>query len=568
MKYHVDIVSEPFNFRNGLISPKTAIITFFDVHGNQTQIKRYGFFDLDTQPMLKSTATFPLMDQYFKDFSVVKYRDHLAWDDFKTIHNFNAEKCFFDGDSDFSDVTFGKGGFSLAHSIFGNGQVNFQNTLFLPDVVHLSGINFGTGEKLFTSARFLGKTINFFSTNFGDGNVNFKCSNFINANLNFSGAIFGAGDVDFDFSTFGSGGVDFSGVSFGKGQVSFRNAQFNHGDALFFGSSFGEGKFTCSDAIFGDGNVDFSFCKFEKCIIHFKYATLGLGKFNMSNIDLEDGYILFKAVEFKGKVINFTQSKIERLMFINGFFTEHVNLSLQSCKELVVENCIIEKTFDLLASSKRTVSIECLNLLNTKNLGQIYVDWNMNNVEQMIYNQGKQTNYIDKANQFRLLKENFHNIGHYNDEDDAYVEFKRCLSKSELSGEDLLYKKHKKLTKIGRALAYPMKWFVLDFIGNYATNPFRILWTMLVTVLLFTFIYTLPFVTLQGGTEYAMSIESPFLRLFVNALYHSIETIFTIGYGDVSPGNIIAMILSGLEGFSGLFLMSYFTVAFVRKILR
>ncbi|MGM0496551.1 MAG: ion channel [Bacteroidota bacterium] len=40
-----------------------------------------------------------------------------------------------------------------------------------------------------------------------------------------------------------------------------------------------------------------------------------------------------------------------------------------------------------------------------------------------------------------------------------------------------------------------------------------------------------------------------------------------IGYGDYYPEGIIRW-LCGLEGFVGLFLMSYFTVAFVRKILR
>ncbi|MCK5311801.1 MAG: hypothetical protein KAJ62_06810 [Desulfobacteraceae bacterium] len=42
----------------------------------------------------------------------------------------------------------------------------------------------------------------------------------------------------------------------------------------------------------------------------------------------------------------------------------------------------------------------------------------------------------------------------------------------------------------------------------------------------------------------------------------------TIGYGDIQPANFSGIILSGFEGFMGLFLMSYFTVTFVRKVLR
>jgi len=51
------------------------------------------------------------------------------------------------------------------------------------------------------------------------------------------------------------------------------------------------------------------------------------------------------------------------------------------------------------------------------------------------------------------------------------------------------------------------------------------------------------------------------------SFYHSAITFLTIGYGDYSPWGAVRVI-SSIEGFVGLFLMSYFTVAFVRKILR
>ena len=52
------------------------------------------------------------------------------------------------------------------------------------------------------------------------------------------------------------------------------------------------------------------------------------------------------------------------------------------------------------------------------------------------------------------------------------------------------------------------------------------------------------------------------------SFYHSVVTFLTIGYGDVQPGNVKGIILSGIEGFLGLFLMAYFTIAFARKVLR
>jgi len=51
------------------------------------------------------------------------------------------------------------------------------------------------------------------------------------------------------------------------------------------------------------------------------------------------------------------------------------------------------------------------------------------------------------------------------------------------------------------------------------------------------------------------------------AFYYCGITFLTVGYGEYVPlGNI--QWLAILIAFSGVFLMSYFTVAFVRKILR
>ncbi len=57
------------------------------------------------------------------------------------------------------------------------------------------------------------------------------------------------------------------------------------------------------------------------------------------------------------------------------------------------------------------------------------------------------------------------------------------------------------------------------------------------------------------------------MSLLGKAIYYSAITFLTIGYGDYYPLGA-SQWLAGIEGFIGLFLMSYFTVAFVRKVLR
>ncbi len=65
-----------------------------------------------------------------------------------------------------------------------------------------------------------------------------------------------------------------------------------------------------------------------------------------------------------------------------------------------------------------------------KNFGQIRIAWSWRNkkIKEMINNAilGKTyKNYIAKADRYRILKENFHNLGQYDEEDEAYVEFEK-----------------------------------------------------------------------------------------------------------------------------------------------
>ena len=106
---------------------------------------------------------------------------------------------------------------------------------------------------------------------------------------------------------------------------------------------------------------------------------------------------------------------------------------------------------------------------------------------------------------------------------------------------------------------------VFDWIGLYATNPFRVLFSIVIVNFIFSGIYSL----LYSSVNYLTCLESfsgVSEKVFTN-LYFSAITFFTVGYGDSSPMGYFK-IIAPIEGFIGVFLMSYFTVAFVRKILR
>lgn len=90
---------------------------------------------------------------------------------------------------------------------------------------------------------------------------------------------------------------------------------------------------------------------------------------------------------------------------------------------------------------------------------------------------------------------------------------------------------------------------------------------MVQTIILFSLIYLSPSIKLASTTMFAGS-EDHFTNKMMQGIYQSIQTFLTIGYGQVNPGNFTAVLVSGLEGFIGVFLMAYFTVSVVRKLLR
>ena len=122
------------------------------------------------------------------------------------------------------------------------------------------------------------------------------------------------------------------------------------------------------------------------------------------------------------------------------------------------------------------------------------------------------------------------------------------------------------ITKIASYVPHGFQWLVFNKIGLYATSPGRVLLSVLIFWFVFGFMYYLIEITGFGLT--ISSVGNPdSLSVFIQSFYHSGITFFTIGYGDVYPQGL-SRILSVMEGFIGVFMMSYFTVAFVRKVLR
>lgn len=557
-QYQVRIDDTPFRSFE-----KTVYITFFDENGKKAEVVKLGFVSPETvYKKIDEGADINLNNAYIQDFSLTNYRVEKGLDDsvYVELKNFSAKKAFFDCETktDFSyarfigektifeQAVFSHGNVDFVNADFGDGQVSFKKTKFGNGNKSFQFAVFGAGDVTFTGTNFGGGNVSFVNTNFSKGNADFKSTRWGNGTVDFKFAKFEEGDVTFERSIFGVGKKDFKNLEFGGGKIDFRRVDFNDGDVSFEGVEFGNGK------------------------VLFRSVTFGTGEKHFDEADFGEGEVQFDAVDFGGGMLSLHMVKADILSFKGCGFNLFLDMRMAKCNLIDMSNTIVRDIIDFEPEDEE-IHITTINFRGMRILGRLFIDWRVNQVKSLIYSQSETTMY-QKAEQFRLLKENFRNNGQYEDEDGAYIEFKRCESQAQL-------KEALELDKKNAFWAYPNYYFqryVFDYVGRYGTAPTRVLLNMALTFMVFSLIYFVFSISealtslghvVAGGTETVKFIELPAMQAFGNSMYYSGITFFTIGYGDYFANGILKPI-AVFEGFSGVFLMSYFTVAFVRKILR
>jgi len=577
INYSIEIKKLKFITDSGKQLPKTAILRFNMSGKSNPIVELMGHYDQnDIFDLIDKEEDVDISQCYIDKFSLSDYRRTRNLDEKHKvkIKNFKAENSFFDspffldlGRAHFygdvfslQDSMIAKGEFMFNSSVFEtsivnfshlhilskgfdfsnvsvlNGDISFKNSIFGDGKKDFQYTDFGHGEKNFINIDFGNGDVSFINTVFNDGDVSFKVSRFGNGKTDFHYAKFGKGDISFERTEFGENGVDFRTVEFGTGRINFNRSEFGKGDISFEGCELKHGKFS------------FKRVKFISGLLSFELAEMG-------NIDLS-----FDKTDFGETSITFYNGHFQSLSFQQCHLDHYTDLRVSRCDSIDLSNTIVRDIIDL-KPFEFEEDINKIYFGGMRLIGRIFIDWKKNDVLSLIKNQTDSNNEL-KAEQFRTLKENFSVCGQYGDEDLSYLQFKRYEARADL--EETLGK-----SKWAFLWAYPFhlaKHLILDKAGHYATNPARVVLTMLVTLSLFSLIYFILMVTHTGDI-----IESAMHPHVLNALgrgfYHSTITFFTIGYGDYFPDGVLRWI-SGLEGFTGVFLMSYFTVAFVRKILR
>ncbi len=549
--YKVRILS-PEEHIDELGGEEQVCVNFYDELGRDMDQRTYKkVLVKDVYDSIEKGEPIDLDNCYVFGLDLNTYRKEKGseQDEWLLLPPFSARGCFFDHhySTDLSGAHFTGEKVDLSGSAFAHGIVRFRKTRSPEGGMDLKGAWFGEGDLDLKFAEFQKGGVDLEDASFGKGRISFVNVEFGEGPINFRNAELGDGDLDFHFARFSSGNICFDGIVLGEGKLDMRKADF------------GDGRFDMRRAYVGEGDVLFDESEFRKGKVNFRSTIFGKGRLSFHMSDLGEGDVVFDKADFGEGSISFRRAKMERVSFRDCHIDHYMDLRVEKADRIDLSDTVVSGLIDLIPSG--TVDIGVLYITRMRNLGQLYVDWKKNNVEGLIERQSE-TDHKEKADQYRILKQDFSSIGDYEAEDLAYVRFKRQERKAEL--------KERTEQGIGPALyAYPLtafQWLVFDKMGKYATSPLRVFISILVTYTAFSLAYAFLPPLIEGDiVKTQEGVET--LNLLERGFYHSGVPFLTIGSGNYHPVGHFRWI-STIEGFIGVFLMSYFTVAFVRKILR
>lgn len=163
-------------------------------------------------------------------------------------------------------------------------------------------------------------------------------------------------------------------------------------------------------------------------------------------------------------------------------------------------------------------------------------------------------------------------IDYYQQAEEIYRNLRRtCESDGLFETAGWFFQKEMKMRRLQMPI-FSSKRFIsklVEFSCGYGERPLRIVILSALVIMIFSFIY---FIT---GLNYSNEIiqfssSNSFLENMIdllNALYFSVVTFTTLGYGDILPIGI-SKLFAGIEALMGGFILALFVVVFVKKMTR
>ncbi len=571
--YKIRLKDKEFVSKAGITYSQTACVSLLNEYGQEIYYVELGFITAsEIFQKIEKAEAINLDEALVENFDICKFVDNEK--DTISVKCFSAKNAIFSSDTatNFSGINFIESSADFQGALFIKGDVLFEKCMFIEGNANFNSVIFYSGNVSFYDANFVKGTINFKNCYFGKGTKNFQYTFWGNGDILFSNSYFNDGNVNFVNSSFGDGEISFKICSFGKGNIDFKYSVFGNSTIIFERTEFGNGFIDFSRSEFGQCKINFNKAIFGKAELIFDEVEVAGGKLNFKHLYFEEGVVRFEIARlsgcavyfdksvFKQVNVSFYKSKINTLSLKACQINSYADLRLSECHQLDLSDTFIHDIVDLSLEEKPT-AIKCLNLFGCRLMGHLFLSWKANQVYKQITS-FPSTDHKKNAWQFNLLKRNFNSIGFYDDEDLAYVAFKR--EELNIEAQNI-----SNLPVLVKPLAWFKYWFkrlVFDQMGLYATSPLRVFYSIIIIWALFGFVYTI-FHYLGWGKTWSSVGNPDHISIVAQSFYHSAITFFTIGYGDVFPQGI-SRVISSFEGFVGVFMMSYFTVAFVRKVLR
>jgi hypothetical protein len=156
----------------------------------------------------------------------------------------------------------------------------------------------------------------------------------------------------------------------------------------FEASGLERGKISFRRTHFGEGVVDFELAEFDNVDANFDRAVFGEGSISFHNARI--------------KCLSLASCHLDYYLDLRLAYCGHADLS-----DTLAWDIIDLKPYDF------NLDIGTINFSGMRLIGRIFIDWTQNKVKRLIYNQSD-TGNRQKAEQFRVLKENFRVTGQYN----------------------------------------------------------------------------------------------------------------------------------------------------------
>lgn len=160
----------------------------------------------------------------------------------------------------------------------------------------------------------------------------------------------------------------------------------------------------------------------------------------------------------------------------------------------------------------------------------------------------------------------------YTESEEIYRNLRKaCESKGLFEDAGHFFQKEMRTKRLQLPLWTKKRFFskLVEVVSGYGERPFNVVVFALGLVLVCAFLYFIFGVVGPGGNigyNSELSIGGN-IEHFINALYFSIVTFTTLGYGDITPSGI-ARAIAAFEAFTGSFAMALFVVVFVKKMTR